>query len=631
MSTIRPACNFAGALALAALATVLVSDILANETITVTATGGALQEFDGFGVHPTRTKYKQSVRDTLAKLIIGDLKMTNIRIYHNAYATEDSLLEYWVKGWDAFDESKPGFEFGYAYPDCTSMLDDWMAVNPDLFFVVGGGEQITDQSRIYPFCTKQATLIKFLRDNRGLPITWTTLVNEPNDYGKPWQGQDPDVRMVPTDLYPALTRTMRHVLDSFGLDMVKIYVPEVSSVDSMCHAYIDLVRNDPDAWAATEGFFTKAYNMCADWEMKELCEETGLPYFTAAGANLVDQDIVYANDPNKWSRFVDYENTNDDDHWAAEMAGRVFNDFNHMVTCWQTYLGVCVHDWRFGPHRLIVYFESASDSAQAVNDWGYPPDDIEPLADGTYICYTLKYWYLKQIAHAFDVGCAFRYCETDKELPHRDMWMTYGQKPAIVASTAQNPDESWTIGVVNITGCQSDTFEINSNHPASIFQYYDPAAYDVTVRVEELAGNDQLKFQLIRSNKTDWVEPQADSVTMTNGEITLTVGPKELITLRGAKGADVSVKAFSRDATPLLARSPYLRGSHTLVVPLADNGIYGVELVDLSGKKIFAVRSAGDAARGEYRIPVAGLGAGAFLLRVMRDGSPSVIRRIVIR
>ncbi|MBD3393109.1 MAG: hypothetical protein GF418_13390 [Chitinivibrionales bacterium] len=586
--------------------------------MTIQVESPPLQTFEGFGLHDGCT-YLERYRDTVNSFFVKPLRATHARFY--------------IAG-PHVDSIKAAFLSRFGYSDGTTFFHDYLKQDPDLYFLIAGGEQMTSLAALEPFCTKWAEAVKWLKEDQGLDIRWTTLTNEPNDYGFEWQGQDPTKRKCAPEFYAPFAKTMRSVLDSYGLTDVKIFAPEVSSVDSMCHVYINLLKDDPEAWPIVEGLFTKAYNMCADWTMKELCEESGKPYFTAAGSNLIDWHNYRDHGIGKDD--VEQEYFNDNDHWGADMCGRVFNDFNHMVTHWGWYLtahrpdGFPYSDPRFNPHRLAYYVDTSmiagTDLLGELSSLGYNTSQWFDLGDGTaYMMITLKYYYLKQLAHMFDVGCVFRYCESDPALPHADMWYTYGQKPAVSASAARNPDGSFTIGVVNLTGCTSDGFPVAGWHATPYFEYYDAERYDVTIRMHELIDSGPRRFAMYRSSRTERFE-FVDSVTMTGGEMTISVDPKALVTLRGSGGSAVVAASASRFQRGSLGDVRAHKGM--IDIAFANAGSYSIKLAGLSGRIVYTHRKFCCSAPAQYRIPA--LVPGCYVLRVS-GRYRSMARRIVVQ
>ncbi|MBD3393409.1 MAG: T9SS type A sorting domain-containing protein [Chitinivibrionales bacterium] len=592
--------------AVAAVSLAVCIPAAANETMNILALHGEKQTFHGFGMHESHT-VPDAFRDTLSKLIITDLNITHCRFYVEG-PTTDSMMS-------KFNET-------YGYPDGSSIYDDYLEQDPDLYFLFANQEQIVSAGAIPAFVSKMADILEFLRDERGFDMRWTTITNEPNDKGAHWKGMDSSKQICSIDLYPQVAKALRAELDDRGLDEIKMYGPEVSSVDNMCHQYIEALKADAEAWAAIEGFITKAYNMCADWEMKEYCEESGKMYVTAAGSNLIDYknfDLELGVTPED----VEIEKSDDNDHFAADLAGRVFNDFNHMVTHWATYQGYYPWDpWgnmdgRFAAHRLIWFWETQ----EHVEQCGFDVNDMTVLGNNElYIMTTLKYYYLKQLAEQFDVGCVFRYCESDPFLPRQDMWYTFGQKPAIIASTAQNPDDSWTIGIVNLTGCESDRLGPKVGDPHPVMTYYPAATYDVTVTVQELAGTGTHDLTVVRSSKTKQIENEG-TVTMEDGVATVTVGPKELVTLRGASGSSVVTQHPSTAESMKGVRTSRIGDMLTVTVP--GNGEYSLRIHDAAGSLVTARNNV----NSSVTLTTATWSSGIYFVTVVRDGMAKTTKR----
>jgi hypothetical protein len=195
---------------------------------------------------------------------------------------------------------------------------------------------------------------------------------------------------------------------------------------------------------------------------------------------------------------------------------------------------------------------------------------------------------------------------------------------------ARNPDESWTIGIVNMTGCLSDPLDSVKNHPAKMFWYYGAATYDVTVRAEELVTEPEVKFAVMRSSSAGKMAVE-DSVAMHDGEVTVTVGPKELVTLRGAKGAGTVVDARKQQTrAPRLSSAPYAEGRN-LVIPLRVAGEHRISVCDMAGRSVIFLQKVVSAGHDEYRIPMNGQGAGVYAVRVAQPGRVAQTRTVLVR
>jgi hypothetical protein len=562
--------NPSGAYLFAALVSVILlgADRPAAETMTVTVKAGALQEFGGFGMHPG-SLVSGGCRDDIMRMIVKDLKLTFVRFY---------------TGGASVAAVKSDFN-GNVLPQ----LNTFLGQNPDLFFCMSAAETVDSVQKIAPYTAKWSAVAKWLKEEVKLNLKWATVTSEPNadqwwELGYP-EGGEHD-RRIPVALYPDVVKAQRAAFDAAGLQDIKLYGPEVGSVDDVCHQYVDAILDDKDTYNSLGAWFTKTYNMGPGERMKEVAEESGRPYFGACGANLINW---YCN-----------EVTQDNDHYAAEMSGRIFNDFNHMITHWAWFHPAQIWTDREAAHRLMWYTKIGNVTLPTTK-----------ISEDCSVPISLKYWYLKHLAQTFDVGCRFRYCVSDPARPYEDMWWTFGQKPAVAATAARNPDETWTIGIVDLAGCISDTLPVNDNHPATLWTFYDAAQYDVTVRIEELAEHDELKFALYRSNKTARMDEE-DSVTMKNGEMTVSLAPRELVTLRGAKGAESAQVSSSRRKRRELdgCGMPEMRPGGMVTVPLSARGTYRLWVVDFAGRRVCAPKTIRCEGRVEATFSLADRSAG---------------------
>jgi hypothetical protein len=323
-----------------------------------------------------------------------------------------------------------------------------------------GEDAPTDSLSAY--AAKIAQFIRDVKDERGINISVTGVANEPQD----WSPQ----QITDTVKY------LRTELNNRGLSSVQIIAPESASADSNCDAKLDAMHNDSTAWNALTGIASHSYNMAARNEEEN--RTFGKQYWQTEAS---DNGSEQAENENR----------------AASLAARYLNDMNHRVTHWVHFIGF-----------------SYMDSDNATKLMVYDP------ANGQILIH-LKYYYFKQLLSVFDVGAVFRRTQSSTEA---DMPYTYGQKPAINAAAAVNPDGSWAIGVVNDTGvcCNS-----------GISQWYGATTYNVTVNVSELSGSGSQAFTLYRSRANQHFV-NAGTVIMNNGSITVQVAPRELISLRSA-------------------------------------------------------------------------------------------------
>jgi hypothetical protein len=327
--------------------------------------------------------------------------------------------------------------------------------------------------------------------------------------------------------------------------------------------------------------------MGANGDIRTLVTESGKPYFVAAGANLVSAAP-------SMEKAYNHEHSAYDDHYAAEQAARMFNDFNHMCSYWATYMGVEDFYYYESAHRLIWLFDGKIDSR--VDTAGMAWLDTTD----TYCCLTtLKYYYLRHIAQTFDVGCRFRRCMSNRNLPTKDMVYTFGQKPAINVTAAYNPDSTWSIGLVNLTSLISDTIDSCDWHPIQLTKYYDADTFEVTVHVEELANAGDPAFGVLRSNKHA-VLAVKDSVWMTNGKLTISVPPREMVTLRSVPIAPTAIRATAA-RTPPAARLTL--AGRMVRCNITQAGIYHLRLYSLRGRCL-AHHTIAASKSGQYSIPL---------------------------
>jgi hypothetical protein len=561
----------------------LLFPVCARSTLVVTAREGALQPYLGLGIHKHSTLYAADARDSIARLLIKDLGLNHARFF--AWGENPGHM------YENFHS-----QHGFPEPDgdTTNAHEDFLKYNPDMFFIAAfGGQKLLSDSAVKAVARKEAIFIDLLKKRDSLNICWTGLYNEPQDEGKGF---------IPVEHYPKMAAEMRRVLDSLGRDEVKIYGPEVSNVDKKCLTYVNSLIDDPQAWASIAGFQTKSYNMSANWEMREIVRTHNKPYFVAAGSN-----ILYTG--SNASRWYAIELGVLDMHYAANLAARMLNDFNHMCSYWAFYMGAEYYYHPENGHKLIwtwtrnykdgsgksspFYFDGAT--AQ-VPTWESLPDHVDTtgtgnkqvywIGDSTIVVITLKYYYYKHLSTLFDEGGKFRFCKADKQLPDYDMVYTFGQKPAINAAVLENPDKSWSAAVVNLTGCISDTLDSTDWHPKSYFSYYPADTYDVTLDIEELHGSGDLYFELMVTNKFDRLAIK-DTVIVSDGKVTLAVPPQELYSIRSiASYNGISPQQKMRNLQAEFAYNPGVG----FVVNAGKGGRYEIGIYAVNGRAVLQQR-----------------------------------------
>ena len=297
----------------------------------------------------------------------------------------------------------------------------------------------------------------------------------------------------------AVVKRLRRELDARGLKSVQIIAPEHASADGVLYEQVDALKNDAEAWAALGGVSSHSYNMAAT---DDIARRIAAP----DGQNLKEYWMTEASDNGAEEP--------GDAFRAASLASRFLNDMNHRVTHWIHFLGFEAPDPKDNATRILS-FTSA------------------PLKTTVF----QKYFYYQQLSNAFDIGALFR---DSKSSLDGDMTWTYGKKPRVIAAGAQNPDGSWSAGISNYTadsfaGVQGWADEkwnrrAGGHTPGQTFQ--------VTLNIEELKGRGAIPFVVHRSSGK-LQNADSGTVLMQNGQLTVTIAPLELVTLRSTamKGA----------------------------------------------------------------------------------------------
>jgi O-glycosyl hydrolase len=324
-----------------------------------------------------------------------------------------------------------------------------------------------------------AILADFIRDaqeQHHIAIEATGLQNEPNTSN--------DCQFKPADIVRSV-KLLRAALDARGLQQVKIIAPEAASCDGAAYAMVDALKSDEAAWRALSGVATHSYNMGATQRLADMLAGTGKDYWQT------EASVTGPEEPGDFYR-------------AATVATTFLSDMNHRVTHWIHFIGYLATDPRDNGTRIMAY-------------------DGKVAGDGWLKVFT-KYYYFQQLAQTFEVGAVFRQSFSSLE---KEMTWTYGHKPRITAAAARNPDGSWGLGISNFTSDdfpQKNQFQKDNCGRAA-------QSFTVTVNVAELAQAGELRFAARRSGPQARNAPE-EPVTMRDGQLTVTIHPLELVTLR---------------------------------------------------------------------------------------------------
>lgn len=343
-----------------------------------------------------------------------------------------------------------------------------------------------NDAEIENFVTLIAEGIRQLRDEDGITIHATGIENEPD--------------MTPAQLVRGVKR-LRAELDARGLKSVKIIASEASSADGRFYSHLDAFQADANVWNSLAGIASHSYNMAAT--------DKAASYIAAAdGRNTKEYWMTEASDNGPEEEGM----TGIPAIRAASLASRFLNDMNHRVTHWIHFLG--------------LESTTAPYTDDATRIIAFQPNPLRQKV-------MKKYYTYQQLAQAFDVGAIFRDSQSSLD---GDMTWTFGQKPHLFAATARNPNGTWSIGVCNFTtesflnvqgwGDAKWNIEQGGHTPGQSFP--------VTIRVDELKARSSIPFAVHRTNDT-LKNAKAETVMMKNGEVTLTVAPLELVTLRSIR------------------------------------------------------------------------------------------------
>jgi hypothetical protein len=317
-----------------------------------------------------------------------------------------------------------------------------------------------------------ASDIATMRDDYGIRITTTGVLNEPDDNQKHLRVSD----------YVPLTIGMRRELDARGLQNVKTIGPEFASADDGALRWFDTVAADPVALASFDALGTHSYNMAANPALAQRVLAHHKQYWMteAGGGNL------------NGSAEFDYA-------FAASVSSRFLNDLNNAVTHWIWFIGLS-HGTQDVYQKLVMCEGLCAQNGRIYKNYGY--------------------YHVQPITSAFLPGTVMRHVTSD--LPQwKDLVWTYGPKPPVQAAAGVRPDGRWALAVVDDTP--------GGGSPPR-YSWDPPTNYRVTFDVPELADVPRLRFDLCRTN-TQVAVQCGETLDLINGRATIDVTSLELITL----------------------------------------------------------------------------------------------------
>jgi O-glycosyl hydrolase len=347
-----------------------------------------------------------------------------------------------------------------------------------------------------------ADFIHDLQEKGHITVEATGVQNEPNDIN--------DCQFTPGEMVQSV-KLLRAALDSRGLSQVRIIAPEtvgcggtwlwinnkvtlVNNVtpqtagNALAYAMVDALKADDTAWKALGGIATHSYDGGATDRMADTIVGTDKDYW------MTEFCVGGPEDPGDFFR-------------GSVEAAAFLSDMNHRVNYWIHFIGYLSDDPHDNGTRLMAYYNGN-------------------VADDKWLKIFEPYYYLKQLGQAFDPGAIFR--QSMSSLDGEMIW-SRDKVPRLVAAAAQNPDGSWSMGILNYT---SDHFP-HDNWFDSSLSGEAGRNFTVTIKVGELARAGELTFGVHRIGP-QITDSTQESATMSNGELTITVHPFELVTLRSA-------------------------------------------------------------------------------------------------
>jgi len=328
-----------------------------------------------------------------------------------------------------------------------------------------------------------ADFVAKVKANLGLNFYMITIANEEIHIG--------------VSQWPIVVKNLRQDLDAQGLNNVKIGAVDWPNNDEYAWSRLSSIQNDPTAWSDLDVCTTHNYSSSIyEAFYEQFSQGQGKEFWTTESAcsGLTETST------------------------AKDLGGHIMNDLNHGISCW-------------------LYF------IDALNVPGYSPEGDYPSSlvgfdptqpANSIISLVPKYYYYKQIATSFPVGCSMRRIWGSTV---GDAWYPGFSTPVALTTGGKNADGSWSIAVLN-------TAEDSTPYAQTTY----------TIAVEELAGVASLPVtvtQLTEGTSTsNCLNPPTSvnntgvtyvplnstttNATINNGKITLTLGPNELVTLHSA-------------------------------------------------------------------------------------------------
>ena len=317
----------------------------------------------------------------------------------------------------------------------------------------------------------------------GYKVTHFDIRNKSNSH------QFGNCRMEPQDVINAI-KAARVEFDKKGLQSVQIIGP--GTIEFWPRDHIDanhlqsytVPRGDDSLYFATIGADPAAVSAMGAFSFQDY----------GKGATTFMESVVKKSGKDFWCSLAATDDApGDNSNWmlAAISSAQYLSDVNHGVTHFT--------HWSMG--QLVRNDNPANPQFHS------------------------RYHAFKSLNSTFDVGAVFRGSTSSPAAPTSDMHWEYYKEPDIISATARNPDGSFGIGVVNLTGLDAEHRWLNyyANNSKTI---------SLTINVPELANTPSVTFRLWKMKSGDGSISDAGNVTMTNGKLTMQVGSMEIYSLR---------------------------------------------------------------------------------------------------
>ncbi len=349
-------------------------------------------------------------------------------------------------------------------------------VNPDTGKKQGWGGGVRP-SMADTYAKLLAMVVRDLKFEYDVPIYATGIANEPSNMSAQSMAL----------IIPAL----RKYLDEFDCSEVFIVAPELANNDWRAIEFFDYFKARPEAWSNIDMLSTHSYNMSVTEQIGKYTDELESKRFWQT-----ESSITHYDDSAGYGV-------------AVTTAARFINDLNHWCTLWMHFQGI----------------SSGTTERTSVSGWNGAKREPE---------HKKMYWYIKQIVDTYDKGAIFYHSISDQL---GEMEYTYGIKCPLYCATAQNPDGTWAICVLNAT----DTVMREAEQPMSKFRKENVLRADTVMNVKlnvlGLAESGTQKFKVMRSGKEGLYE-EVSEITAEDGVINLTLQPGDLYSLRSVNSIE---------------------------------------------------------------------------------------------